>query len=116
MPSSPAQPIVAAGTQLGGSEAVLYTAPTGFWVQIMALRAVNVDTGNHTVSLGIVPSGGSYSVANLTTDALALLAGNSYLGYNEYGLVLAPGDSLVGFADTGAKVNILASGLLTSGT
>lgn len=114
MPSSPVQPII--NQQLGGSAAALYTAPVGTWVQILKLTVTNVDTGSHNITLAIVPSGGSYGTAFITTDALVLLAGNSYLGNNEYGLILAPGDALYGFADTGAKVNIFASGLLGTGS
>jgi hypothetical protein len=114
MPSSPVQPIV--NQQLGGSAAALYTAPTGTWVQILSLKVTNVDTGSHNITLAIVPATDSYGTAFITTDALVLLAGNTYLGYNEYGLVLAPGDTLYGFADSGAKVNIFASGLLSTGT
>lgn len=113
MPSSPVQPIV--NQQLANAAAALYTAPAGTWVQILSLKATNIDSGSHNITLAIVPNGSSYGTAFITTKALVLLAGNSYPGYNEYGLVLAPGDALYGFADTASDVNIFASGLLSTG-
>lgn len=111
MASSPYQPLV--NQQLASSAGVLYVAPTGTWVQILKLLAVNVDTGPHTITFEIVPNGDSAGTTYITSDGLTVPAGGSYLGYNEYGLVLAPGDTLYGFADTAAKVNCFVAGLLS---
>lgn len=114
MPSSALQPLF--NLQLANAAAALYTAPAGFWVQITKLLAVNVDGSSHQVTLALLPQGNSYSAVFITTDALSLLSGATYGGYNEYGLVLAPGDQLWGFADAAAHVNCFASGLLISGS
>ena len=114
MASSALQPII--NLQLANSEAALFTAPTGYWVQIVKLLATNNDTASHQLTLAVVPSGHSYASAYITTPALSLLSGNTYLGYNEYGLVLAPGDAIYGFADTGAKVSVFATGLYQAGS
>lgn len=102
--------------QLSSSAAALYTS-TGLWTQILALRCVNTDTVARTISLYIVAAGGPASAANASTLSLALLAnGGGYNGANEYGLVLNPGDSIWGVADVAAKVNIMASGLVNTGS
>lgn len=111
--ASPVQEIVSS-VQLSATSALLYQAPPGVWVQIMALRASNADTSIHTVTFNVVPSGGSVGVANQTTPPLAVLPGSVYPGTNEYGLVLNPGDALWGNADTAAVVNCFASGLLST--
>lgn len=99
--------------QLTSSSATLYTAPAGTWVQILRLVATNVDTASHQITFQLVPSGGSAGTVNKTTDALVVLPHSNYPGYNEYGLVLNPGDKLAGFAESGSVVNVFASGLLT---
>jgi len=112
MATSPVQQIINS-IQLANATASLYQAPIGTWVQILSLKATNVDTVVHTVTFQIVPSSGTGTAANTSTKTLAILPGNTYLGNNEYGLVLNPGDSIWGFADTAAVVNCFASGLLT---
>ena len=98
-----------------GIQAVLYTAPTGFWVQIMALGARSMWTPEttrcHWASCRVeaaIPS----RTSQLTHCASR---GQQLSRIQRIWSGAGAGDSLVGFADTGAKVNILASGLLTSG-
>lgn len=111
---SPIQQIIPS-VQLPSSAAALYTS-TGLWTQILALRCVNTDASVRTISLYVVPSGGSASAATASTLSFALLAnGGGYNGANEYGLVLNPGDAIWGVADLAAKVNIMASGLVSTG-
>jgi hypothetical protein len=114
MASSPA--VALFNLQLSSSNAALYTAPTGTWVQILRLLAANQDTAPHQVTFYLVPSGNSAVSAYITTPALTILPGNTYLGYNENGLILGPGDRIYGFADTSAVVNCFASGLLSTGS
>jgi hypothetical protein len=109
--ASPVQQIIET-QQLGSSAGLLYTSPSNVWTQIIALTAVNTDTATRTITLYIVPSGGSAGAPTESTPPRALLAGGGYNGQNEYGMVLNPGDAIWGVADTAAKVNVFASGLL----
>ena len=111
--TSPVQQIIAT-QQLTGSAVNFYASPAGVWTQIIALGAVNVDTAVHSVTIYIVPTGGSAGAGTTTTKAFTLLPNQNYNGQNEYGMVLNPGDSIWALADTTSVVNILASGLLNS--
>ena len=109
--ASPLQQIVPT-QQLTGAATMLYTSASGFYTQIVALNAVNVDTGSHVITLYIVPNGSTADVTTVTTNGYPLLPNENYNGSNEYGLVLGPNDALWGLADTGGVVNIAVSGLL----
>lgn len=108
--TSPVKQIIE-NQQLTGSAAMLYTSPAGVWTQITSLGAVNVDTAVHSVTIYIVPNGGTAGAATLSTSAFALLPGQNYNGQNEYGMVLNPSDAIWALADSPAVVNIQASGL-----
>ena len=103
-----------ANTQLPTGAALLYASPTGVWTELIKVLLVNTDTAAHTATLYVVPRGAAAATANLTTDGQAILAGQSWPSPNEPGLVLNPGDAIWGLADTGAKVNCLVSGVLTT--
>jgi hypothetical protein len=99
--------------ELGASPAQLYISDA-VSTQIMALNCVNTDVGTHQVTIYLVPEGSAAGTSTISTQARAILAGSNYNGANEYGQVLNPGDSIWAFADTGGKVNIMASGLVTT--
>lgn len=90
---------------------MLYTSPTGVWTQIVALGVINTDTAVQSVTIYIVPNGGSAGAATLSTSAFALLPGQNYNGQNEYGMVLNPNDAIWALASSPSVVNIQASGL-----
>jgi hypothetical protein len=96
--------------QLASTAASLYTSPIGTWTQISKLTCCNTDTGTHTATLHIVPSGGSTGASTTTTLGQAISPGQTWNSPNEYGLVLNPGDALWGYADTASKVTIAVSG------
>ena len=111
--TSPVQQIIET-QQLTNSAAALYTSAPGVWTQIVALGAVNVDSAVHQVTIYLVPAGGTAGTGTTSTPGYTLLPSANYNGQNEYGMVLNPGDSIWALADTGAAVNIFASGLLNS--
>lgn len=110
--ASPIQEIVSG--QLSNGAVALFTSPAGTWTQIIKLTCTNTDAVSHNVTFYAVPSGGSVGSTNQTTIAKAILPGDTWNSPNEYGLVLNPGDALYGLADTGAVVNVFASGILAS--
>ena len=111
--TSPLQQIVET-QQLTNSAAQLYISAPGTWTQIVALGAVNIDTAVHQLTIYLVPAGSAAGTGTASTPGFTLLPGSNYNGQNEYGMVLNPGDSIWALADTGAVVNIFASGLLNS--
>ena len=109
MSSSPSLEIVVA-QQLGGSAVALFTSAPGTWTRIEKVTLVNTDSASHQVTLYLVPSGGSAGTTNIITNGQALSPGQSLNDVNVPGHYLNPGDALWGYADTGAKVNILVGG------
>ena len=92
----------------------LYTSPAGTWTRIDKLTVVNVSAGAQTVSINLVPSGGSASAANLSTQTRAIQPGETWNSPNEYGQVLNPGDALSVIASAGSDLVILAAGTVLS--
>lgn len=113
MASSPVIPLF--NGQLGNAAAALYTSPAGTWTQLTKLLLVNTDTVTRSVTFNLVPSGGSAITANITTKAQAVRSGQSWNSPNEYGLILAPGDALYGFADSATEVNAFLEGVSVTG-
>lgn len=109
MSSSPSLEIVVA-QQLGGSAAVLFTSSAGTWTRIEKVTLVNTDSASHQVTLYLVPSGGSAATNTLITMTQAISPGQSLNDVNVPGHYLNPGDALWGYADTGAKVNVMVGG------
>ena len=109
--ASPAQQIVQS-QQLGAAAGLLYTSPSLVWTQITALTVSNPTPSPHVVSLWIVPNGSSAGSNTVSTPPRAILAGGTYNGSNESGMILGPGDALWGAADAINSLTIMAAGLL----
>lgn len=62
------------GTLLTASNAVLYTVDTGDQVMLDTITICNTDTSSRTITLHLVPSGGSPSVANAIIYAVNIFA------------------------------------------
>lgn len=110
--ASPIQEIFSG--QLFNSANLLYASATGVWTQLSKITCANSDTAVHVVTFHIVPNGGSAATSNMSTITQAILPSQTWNSPNEYGLVLNPGDSIYGFADTTAVVNVFIAGLLMS--
>jgi hypothetical protein len=108
--ASASQAIV--NVQMSAAIVRLYTSATGTWTQIGKVLACNVSSSPQTLTLYIVPQSQSAAINYITTDAQALLSGQSWNSPNEYGLVLNPGDSLAGVASNGAVINLFVTGLM----
>jgi hypothetical protein len=66
------------GVNLTDVAATYYTVPAGTRAIIKKATFVNDDTGVVTVTINLVPSGGSAGYANLITKAKALAAGETW--------------------------------------
>lgn len=96
--------------QLGTAAAAVYTSPAGTWTQINKVTAQNTDASSQTVTIYMVPTGGSAGSTTITTNAQALSPGQTWNSPWEIGHVLNPGDSLQAKASAAAVVNFLVSG------
>jgi ATP-dependent protease ClpP protease subunit len=95
-------------TQLGTSVSTVYTVGSGITATVKQILAANVTASNATVSIHLVPSGGSATNANLIFAALTV-AGNS-TAVIDLNQVMSTGDTLQALAGTGSAINLVISG------
>jgi hypothetical protein len=100
-----------AGSQLTASAATYYTAAANTKTLLKKLTFTNNDTTARTVTVYLVPSGGTAGVTNLLTKAASIAAGATYEAFEAEGHILAPGDTLQALADVTSMVTIQASGV-----
>jgi hypothetical protein len=93
------------------SQTVLYTGQATA-TRIDKLTVVNTDTVLHTISINIIPSGGSAGAGNLSTDAQVILPGQTWNSPNEVGLMLNIGDEISVIGSAATELNIIASGMI----
>lgn len=99
-------------TVVSNAQTTLYAVPTGQSVRIDAVVVTNVDTVSRTISINLVPSGGSAASGNLTTKLQSILPGQTWNSPNEVGQVLTVGDFLSVIASAATALNIRVSGLV----
>lgn len=86
-----------------------YPAFTGHTI-IDKFTATNTDGSSQTISVNIIPSGGSVGASNLITSALSITAGASVDLPELKNHILNPGDVISCVASIASKVVIRASG------
>lgn len=96
------------------SQGTLYTSLPGVTTRIDKMTFTNTDTASQTISVNIVPSGGTAGGSNLITAAQAILAGQTFNDPNCYGLYLNPGDFISVVASAASKIVIAVAGTLAS--
>lgn len=91
----------------------LYVCPTNLTGSLVKKMTVcNHDTSPHTVTVRLVPSGGSEAAAaNDIWAAKSIYPGQSSDVFEIENHVMAPGDFITAFADTAAKVACRISGV-----
>ncbi len=87
-----------------------YTFPTGTRTIIDKFTATNYSAGSETISVYLVPSGGSAGDDNITPKAKALAAGETYTFPEIVGHTLESGDFIATDPSTGGAINIRATG------
>lgn len=87
-----------------------YTAPTGTRSIIDKFTATNISASAATLSVHLIPSGGSVGDGVLIVKTKALAAGECYTFPEIVGHVLAPGDFVVTTASVANAVTIRCSG------
>lgn len=99
------------GSQLTTTAATYYSAPSTTTTLLKKVTVTNTSGAAATVTLYLVPSGGTAGATNTVTSAKSIPAGGYYEAYEAEGHVLAPGDSLQALANTAAAVTLMVSGI-----
>lgn len=95
--------------QLGTGASVIYTA-SNVRAQVLAASFTNTNVGAQTVTLHIVPSGGSPSDANMVMKAVSIPAGGSYRAIELVGQALNAGDTIQALASAATSITPVISG------
>jgi hypothetical protein len=96
------------GALLADTVGTLYLVPAATTAVCRSITLCNTDSADRTVTLYIVPSGGSADAARTILNALTIKAGQTIV--DDTLRVLATAGSIRGFADVGNKVSIRADG------
>lgn len=95
------------GAQLTASAATYYgPVAANTKAMIKKLTFTNTDTSARTVTVYLVPSGGTAGATNILISARSIAAGEAYDCYEAMGQVLAAGGFLQALADVTTKVTI----------
>lgn len=81
------------------------------WSRIDALVVANTDSVARTITIHLVPPGGSADATNITTDAQTILPAQTWVSPNEIGQVIEPGGLISVIASAASVLIITASGL-----
>lgn len=100
-----------APAMLTNASALYYTVPAFAKVRIQKLTLNNTDTAPRTVTIYLVPSGGSASNTNALVLNYPISAGYTLDLQEAAGQTLEAGTSIYALADTGAVVSIRCSAL-----
>lgn len=91
------------------SDTVLYTAAANTHVIIDKFIACNSDSGAQTLSINIIPSGGSVGASNLIMKTFSIAAGTTKDFTELQNNILNPGDAISVIASIASKISITAS-------
>ena len=98
------------GSQLTTGAATYYTTPANTRTKIEACVLTNTSGANRTVTMHLVPSGGSASASNRILSAYTVNAGASYSVDEAINQVLETGGTLQALSDGATAVSLVASG------
>lgn len=87
-----------------------YTAAAGTHTIIDKFTATNTDSGSQSLTVNLVPSGGSVSASNLVIKAKSISAGATADITELQNQILNPGDFISVVASVASKVVIRSSG------
>lgn len=98
------------GSQLTTSAATYYTA-TNVKAQIQALTLTNTSAGAVTVTVYLVPDGGTAGDSNTVLDTKSINAGESYKVIEAIGQWLEAGGTIQALASSATAITLVASGI-----
>lgn len=88
----------------------VYTSPNATTTIIDKFTATNTDSSTRTLSVYLVPEGGSVSASNAIIDGLSIATDTTVDITSLQNQILGPGDTIFVSASVGSVVNIRASG------
>jgi len=103
-----------AGSQLTTSAATYYTVPANTITTISACTVTNTTATAQTVTLYLVPSGGTAGVTNAVCSGRVVAPGESWNVHGAIGQTLAAGGTLEALSDAGTALTLVASGYETN--
>ena len=92
------------------SQTTMYAVPAGTTTIIDKFTATNNDSGAHTLSVNLVPSGSSAGATNLIIDAISVGASTCLDITELQNQILAAGDIISVVASSSSNIVIRASG------
>jgi hypothetical protein len=92
----------------------LYTSPVASYTKIQAVTCSNITSSPVTITLHIVPSGGSLTSGTQVVTNQTVPANGSYIANELLNHILHPGDQIFASASSGKSINITMSGTLIS--
>jgi len=98
------------GSQLTTSAATYYTTPAATRARIAAFTATNTTAGAVTMTVHLVPSGGSADNTNKVADAISLAANETKAITGAIGHVLEASGTIQALASANTSINIVVSG------
>lgn len=104
----------ASSSQLTTSATTIYTA-TNVRAQVHAATFVNTTAGAITVTIYLVPNGGSAGAANTLLSARSLAAGESYKVIELIGQWLSAGDTIQALASAATSISVMIGGIEQTG-
>lgn len=106
--------ILASGQVAGTGDTTVYTVPASSAVKVATAVLTNVSAGAVTVSVSVVPSGGSVDGTHKVVSAYSLAANDSTKLTEVEGAMLDAGAFISINASVGASVNYLFTGAVSS--
>ena len=100
------------GTDAPSSEASQYACPANSAVIVRHAVFTNHTAGAVTLTVHVVPSGGSAAAANKVLDAYSISAHTAYTSPELSGCVLTAGDSIHTLASAATSIGQNISGIL----
>lgn len=102
-------------TQVGNTETTVYTVPANTYVKVSHGVLTNVSAAAVTVSVALVPSGGTADGTHRIVYQYSLAAGDS-LSLADYlaGAMLGPGDFISVLASAASAVDVVITGAVSS--
>jgi len=96
--------------QLTAAAAIYYTTPASTWAEIGAATVTNVTGTARTVTVSLVPSGGTAGLTNIVVQTRTVPANAAVQLWEIVGQKLPPGATIQALADAGAAVNLTVGG------
>lgn len=106
--------LLVAGSQLTASAATYYTVPANTITTISAMTMTNTTATARTVTVHLIPSGGSASASNTILSARVVAPGESYNVVAAIGQSIPTASFIQALSDSATAVTMIASGYETN--